>query len=73
MNTNSLLITLALVALVLAWKFGDKHPDTSREKLHCEMVQIWNETNGEYGWPDYNNTAGSSCPKEQHHDNSSSK
>jgi arabinogalactan endo-1,4-beta-galactosidase len=63
MKTHALLISLAVLALGLAIAFGDKHPDTSQEKLHCEMVQIWNETNGEYGWPDYNNTAGS-CPKE---------
>jgi hypothetical protein len=57
MKTNSLLITLALLALALALALGDNQPDTSQEQLHCEMVQIWNETKGEYGWPDYNNTA----------------
>lgn len=63
MRNNALLITFALVTLVLALTLGDNKPDTSQEQLHCEMVQIWNETDGEYGWPDYNNTAGS-CPKE---------
>ena len=63
MKTNSLLISLALLALALALTFGDAAPDTSEQDLHCEMVQIWGQTNGEYGWPDYNNTAGS-CPQE---------
>lgn len=63
MRNNALLLSAALLALGLALTLGDKQPDTSQEQLHCEMVQIWNETNGEYGWPDYNNTAGS-CPKE---------
>jgi hypothetical protein len=63
MKTNALLISAALLALGLAIAFGDAAPDTSEQDLHCEMVQIWTETNGEYGWPDYNNTAGS-CPKE---------
>jgi hypothetical protein len=63
MKTNSLLISAAVLALALAIAFGDAAPDTSEQDLHCEMVQIWNQTNGEYGWPDYNNTAGS-CPQE---------
>jgi hypothetical protein len=64
MKTHALLISAALLALGLAIAFGDAAPqDTSEQDLHCEMVQIWTETNGEYGWPDYNNTAGS-CPKE---------
>jgi energy-converting hydrogenase Eha subunit A len=33
-------------------------------KHHCEMTQLFAATNGEYGWPDYNNTAGD-CPKEK--------
>jgi hypothetical protein len=67
MKINTLPISLALLALaliILAFVFGDGAPDTSQQDLHCEMVQIWNETNGEFGWPDYNNTAGS-CPQEK--------
>lgn len=67
MRNNALLITFALVTLVLAWKFGDKQPDTSEQQLHCEMVQIWNETGGEYGWPDYNNTAHNCKPTTHQH------
>lgn len=26
-------------------------------KHHCEMVEMFKTTNGQYGWPDYNNTA----------------
>lgn len=29
--------------------------------IHCEMVGIYLKSNGEYGWPDYNNTA-QYCP-----------
>jgi hypothetical protein len=32
--------------------------DAEAHNQHCAMVQLWNETNGEYGWPDYNGTAG---------------
>jgi hypothetical protein len=31
-------------------------------KHHCEMVHIYRESGGEYGWPDYNNTA-HLCPE----------
>lgn len=64
MRNNALLLSAALLALGLALTLGDNKPDTSEQQLHCEMVQLYTETNGEYGWPDYNNTAGS-CPKEQ--------
>ena len=63
MKNDILPTVLAILVVLLAIKFGDKQPDTSQEQLHCEMVQLYTETNGEYGWPDYNNTAGS-CPKE---------
>lgn len=33
-------------------------------KHHCEMVQIYRDSGGEYGWPDYNNTA-HLCTEEQ--------
>lgn len=26
-------------------------------KHHCEMTQLYADTKGELGWPDYNNTA----------------
>jgi hypothetical protein len=26
-------------------------------KHHCEMVGIYTQSKGQYGWPDYNNTA----------------
>lgn len=64
MRTNALLFSAALLVLGLALAFGDAAPDTSEQDLHCEMVQMWADTDGEYGWPDYNNTAGS-CPKEK--------
>jgi hypothetical protein len=32
--------------------------DAEALKQHCLMVQLWNDTQGEFGWPDYNGTAG---------------
>jgi hypothetical protein len=34
-------------------------------KLHCEMVQVWEQTGGEFGWPDYNDTAALCSQEEQ--------
>lgn len=31
--------------------------DVAVLREHCEMVQLWTASNGEYGWPDYNDTA----------------
>ena len=61
---DALLIALGFLVLCLSIVSGDKAPeDQTEHELHCEMVQIWNDTNGEYGWPDYNNTA-TDCQKE---------
>jgi len=62
MKTNALLLSAALLTLGLALVVGDDAPTTSEQELHCEMVQLYTETNGEFGWPDYNNTA-ASCDK----------
>lgn len=36
--------------------------DLNRERdLYCEMVQLYDSTEGEYGWPDYRNARGE-CP-----------
>jgi hypothetical protein len=29
---------------------------------YCEMVGLWNSTNGELGWPDYNRNYVQVCP-----------
>jgi len=28
-----------------------------RAQLHCDMVEMFEKSNGQVGWPDYNNTA----------------
>lgn len=33
----------------------------AEENHYCEMVTIWNETNGNYGHPDYKKTFLASC------------
>lgn len=31
------------------------------QRLYCEMVQIHNESNGNYGWPDFKQIAEEVC------------
>lgn len=57
-------LTLALGAAVLWWLYSvytvgltPADEDAAMLREHCEMVQIYRESKGEYGWPDYNNTA----------------
>jgi hypothetical protein len=38
------------------------YEDEERQQvLYCDMVQIYQESGGEYGWPDYNNNAKEIC------------
>lgn len=57
MKARAILLLIAALVLTLAVTHGDAKPTTSKQELHCGMVQMWNETSGEFGWPDYNNTA----------------
>jgi hypothetical protein len=55
---------LALLGLIALAACVDEQDQDLDLKHHCEMTQLFAATNGEYGWPDYNNTAGD-CPKEK--------
>jgi hypothetical protein len=56
-------VALALLGLITLAACVDEQ-EQDLVKHHCEMVGIYRETDGQYGWPDYNNTAGD-CPKEK--------
>ena len=45
-------ITLALVAWGIIGKYDNLDAQHQRD-TYCEMVQAWNETNGQSGWPPY--------------------
>lgn len=49
------LVVLVLFAVLATINAPDDQDLTL--KHHCEMVQIYRDSGGEYGWPDYNNTA----------------
>jgi hypothetical protein len=49
---------LALLALITLAACVDAQDDQDLDlKHHCEMTQLYATSKGEYGWPDYNNTA----------------
>lgn len=56
---NPYLLIPAVVALLaaLGWAGNADVADaTDHETLHCEMVQLYEESNGKQGWPDYDPT-----------------
>lgn len=57
------------VILILAVGVVLTQPDDQDLELkhYCEMVQIYRDSNGEFGWPDYNNTA-HLCSQEKSND-----
>lgn len=46
----------AIVAALLAGLYitsGDQSEAERQAALYCEMVEIWDHTNGDAGWPPY--------------------
>ena len=41
---------LAMLSIVGNMEAEDRKQERER---YCEMLDIWNETDGEYGWPPY--------------------
>ena len=39
----------------------DYDDENRQQKLYCDMYKIFLESNGEYGWPDYNSNAAEIC------------
>jgi hypothetical protein len=59
----SLFIAFTLVVFLIL--FAPMPPETDLEQqeadLYCEMVATYNQTGGEYGWPDYKKTFDKYC------------
>jgi len=39
----------------------DYDDENRQQQLYCDMYRIFLESNGEYGWPDYNSNAAEIC------------
>jgi len=51
----------AIVAALLAGLYltaPDKLEAERQHQSYCDMVEVWDETGGEYGWPPYNGREG---------------
>ena len=53
-------VALFLLAACVAgtMEYGDEE---RQQVLYCDMVKIYQESDGMYGWPDYNNNATEIC------------
>lgn len=51
------MISVLLAASILAITAPLADDQDLELKHYCEMVQIYRESDGEYGWPDYDNRA----------------
>ncbi len=56
-------ISLAITLGLVAWLCNTEEP-TAEQQNYCEMVGIWNDTQGEYGWPDYKDNFDEVCEDE---------
>jgi len=53
---------LILFAAVMGWVgTADVEEEKRQQESYCEMVEIWDESGGEYGWPPYDGREG--CQK----------
>ena len=51
----------AFILLLGAVGSLDAHDADNRQALYCSMVETYQKTNGEHGWPDYNGNAKEVC------------
>ena len=51
---QAMLIGLALLALYGLVGNGDVQDEQAQRDRYCDMVELWDQTGGEAGWPPYN-------------------
>ena len=56
---NLYVVAVTLFAVVVACVVStmDYEAEERQAQLHCDMVEMFEKSNGRVGWPDYNNTA----------------
>ena len=56
-------IVLAITIVVFSGFSGDsiEREQRAQQESYCEMVGLYVESNGEYGWPDYKGNAKEVC------------
>lgn len=61
---RALALAAIFLALLLLGGVGEDDQELE-QKLYCEMVELFVESKGEKGWPDYENTYAESCTTEK--------
>ena len=61
--SNLFIGILAVVALFSFMALGESELEVMQMEAsqHCEMVDLWESTGGDFGWPDYNKSYARSC------------
>lgn len=59
-NTTAALIGMALLLAVAVVSTPDRASENNNHDLYCEMTALYNESNGQHGWPSYKE--GVKCP-----------
>ena len=56
MMLEKVLLTLSMFILLIvcAELLSSMPPEPNPEDLYCEMTQLFKDTGGELGWPEYN-------------------
>lgn len=60
-NTIAFALVGAVILLLGAVGSLDAQDADNRQALYCSMVETYQKTNGEHGWPDYNGNAQEVC------------
>jgi len=57
----SVFFSLLFVVFVFFIILFSAEPPDEQSKIYCEMVELFNQTGGDYGWPDYNENFDKEC------------
>ena len=63
MLEKTLITILAILSLaILSWISHDLYSHESEQQArYCQMVDAWLDSDGEFGWPDYNDNFDEVC------------
>lgn len=66
-NVEGTLFVLMILfaSLWLLWVLETEQPEPWQARQYCEMVQLYKDSNGENGWPDYRSTFANQCTNQE--------
>ena len=60
MKLQDWFVVFVFFIIVKSILFSAEPPDEQSE-IYCQMVEMFNQTGGDYGWPDYKETFDKEC------------